>query len=129
DRWCSPSEPYAPYQSYLFATQALFLDAPTALPAPLLEFLGVRVTPEPELVVKHLLYCATQQIPVNSEVYRFLNDKVDDPSIEQLIETKCLFLDGTYRAPKEVFWLDQPFGRYRWRLAEELRGYAALLKK
>jgi hypothetical protein len=129
DRWYAPTELYAAYQSYLFASQALFLNAPASLPASLLGFLGVRSTPDVSMVVKHLLFCAERQIPVNTEVYRFLNDNAEDPSVAQLKDTRCLFLGDGYRLPNEVFWLDHPFGRYRWRLAEELRGYASLLKR
>ena len=34
-----------------------------------------------------------------------------------------------YQSPDHVFWGDHPFGQYRWRLAEDLRGYGPLLKK
>jgi hypothetical protein len=41
--------------------------------------------------------------------------------------TACLWLDGAYYPPNAVFWGEHPFGRYRRRLGDELRNYAALL--
>lgn len=132
DRWYRPNELHAVYQEYLFDSQALFLDLPAYVQnesRPLLEFLGVHLTPTTELVVKHLIYRATEQIPVNTQVYRFLNDNSDDPAIRQLTNKRCLWLGNSYYAPTQVFWSDHPFGRYRRRLGEELRGYSNLLKK
>ena len=132
DRWYKPDELHAVYQAYLFESQAYFLDVPANVQnasRALLEFLGIHLTPTAVLVVKHLIHCATNRIPVNAEVYRFLNDKVDDPALSQLKGKECLWLGDTYRAPGQVFWGEHPFGRYRWRLGEELRGYGNLLKQ
>ena len=66
DRWYAPGELYATYQSYLFETQANFLDAPINVQnasQTLLQFLGVGLAPTPDLVVKHLLQCAAQEFP------------------------------------------------------------------
>ncbi|MGA2792690.1 MAG: DUF3883 domain-containing protein [Roseiarcus sp.] len=130
DRWYRPNELYAVYQDYLFDSQALFLDAPANVQIEsrsLLMFLGVHLTPPTDLVVKHLIHRATQRVPVNDQVYRFLNDKIGDPSIAQLKNKKCLWLGDAYHAPSQVFWGEHPFGRYRRRLSEELRGYSKLL--
>ena len=127
-QWHQPSSLYAPYRSYLFESQGRILDIPSPDRA-LLEFLGVHIDPPPDLVVRHLLYCTDHEVPVNTEVYRFLNDRADDPVIERLRSKKCLWLGHAYRSPDHVFWGDHRFGRYRWRLAGELRGYGALLEK
>ena len=127
-QWHQPSSLYAPYRSYLFQSQAGILDIPFPNRG-LLEFLGVHIDPTPDLVVRHLLYCTERGVPVNTEVYRFLNDEADDPVIERLRSKKCLWLGDEYRSPDQVFWGDHRFGRYRWRLADELRGYGALLEK
>ena len=132
DRWYAASELYAAYQDYLFQTQALFLDVPTALQQScrhLFEFLGIHLTPQVNLVVKHLLFCASQHIPVNTAVYRFLNDKAEEPAVGQLRDKKCLWLGGDYRAPSQVFWGEHQFGRYRQRLGQELRGYSDLFER
>jgi hypothetical protein len=130
DRWYGASELYATYQAYLFESQALFLDVPANIQnasRPVLEFLGIHLTPPADLVVKHLLHCAAEQIPVNAEVYRFLNDNVKDAAIGQLKGKKCLWLGDAYHASSRVFWGEHPFGRYRRRLGEGIRNYSELL--
>ena len=127
-QWHQPGSLYAPYRSYLFESQGGILDIRSP-DRDLLEFLGVHIDPPPELVVRHLLHCAEHGVPVNTEVYRFLNDEADDPIIERLRSRKCLWLGQAYRSPDHVFWGDHRFGRYRWRLADELRGYGDLLEK
>ena len=128
--WHQPRSLYAPYQSYLFESQASILDMPPAsLNTTFLEFLGVQITPPPQLVVRHLLYCAKYKIPVNAQVYRFLNDNANDRSIAQLRSKECLLLGHAYRSPDHVYWSTHPFGRYRWRLADDLKSYGSLLEK
>ena len=120
---------HAPYQSYLFESQAAVLDVPQSTIREFLDFLGVHINPSPGLVVQHLLYCAERDEAVNTEVYRFLNDNADDPALDQLKSKKCLWLGQSYRSAKHVFWSDHPFGQYRWRLADNLRGYGPLLEE
>ncbi len=130
DRWYAPTELYADYQAYLFESQALILDLPNRVQTSsrrLLEFLGVRLTPEPSLVVKHLLCQASRGVAVNTGVYDFLNDKVGDPALAQLRGKSCLWLGDAYRRPDEVFWGEHPFGRYRWRLGDQLKTYSKFL--
>ena len=127
-QWHDPDSLYAPYRSYLFESQGGVLDI-LAPDGDLLEFLGVNIEPPADLVVRHLLHCAERDKPVNTEVYRFLNDKADDPVIERLRSKKCLWLGQAYRSPSHVFWGDHRFGRYRWRLADDLRGYGRLLDR
>lgn len=132
DRWYRANELYAVFQDYLFKTQALFLDAPNPVQTGsrrLLEVLGIKLTPTASLVVMHLLHCADHAVAVNTEVYRFLNDKADDPALNQLKRKKCLLLGDRYLAPSQVFWGDHPFGRYRKRLSEDLRPFNNLLRR
>jgi hypothetical protein len=130
DRWYAPNELYADYQAYLFESQALFLDLPNRVQTSsrqFLEDLGLGITPPTSLVVKHLLHQASQGIPVNAEVYRVLNDRADDPVLAQLRGKPCLWIGDAYRQPNQVFWGEHPFGRYRWRLGDQLRTYGKLL--
>lgn len=132
DRWYAPSELYAAYQAYLFESQAVFVDVPAPVQntsRSLLEFLGVRLTPPVGLVVRHLLHNVVQQIPVNTEVYRFLNDNAGDAAIDALNGKECLWLGTAYYTPNHVFWSEHRFGRYRQRLGDELRNYSGLLKQ
>ncbi len=128
NKWHAPSSLHAPYRSYLFESQGKILDVPSPN-SEFLVFLGVHLDPDPALVVRHLLHCAKRCIPVNTQVYRFLDDESGDPAVEELKSTKCLWLGDAYRSPDHVFWGDHPFGHYRWRLAEDLRGYGSLLEK
>ena len=131
-RWYKPSELYAIYQDYLFETQALFLAIPRETQNKsrnLFSFLNIEYAPKPVQVVKHLLACAAAGTAVNPEVYKFLNDNVKDIALASLREQKCLSVNGNYLEPTRVFWGEHPFGRYRWRLSDELRKYSDLLTR
>lgn len=127
-QWHHPHSLYAPYRSYLFESQARILNVPSPNRS-FLEFLDVRIDPTSDLVVRHLLHCSEHEEPVNTEVYRFLDEHADDPAVQRLKSTRCLWLEDAYRFPEHVFWVEHPFGRYRWRLGEGLQGYERLLDK
>jgi hypothetical protein len=97
----------------------------------LLDFLGIKTTPTPTLVVAHLLSNASAGKPVNLEVYRFLNNNAADPAVASLANTRCLLLkdNTTYIEPAQVFWGDHPFGRFRKRLSTDLRCYSDLFER
>ena len=129
-QWHKPDFLYAPFRSYLFESQAKILDIPPQnLNSSFLKFLGIRIEPSPDLVVRHLLHCADHEKPVNDEVYRFLDEHFDDPAIPKLKSEKCLYLGCAYRSPDNVFLGEHPFGPYRWRLSDDLSlRYGRLLK-
>jgi hypothetical protein len=133
ERWSRPSELYAVFQDYLFESQVTFLDfdrATQTSSTDLLNGLGVSTTPTVSQVVDHLLHFADKGLPVNQEVYRFLNEKSDSPAVGQLRGTRCLLLkDGSYIDPAHVFWSEHPFGRFRMRLGPELRKYNDLFQR
>ena len=132
DRWYRPGELFASNRSHIFHTQALFLDmrgASEQVNRFLKEGLMIRFEPTVSLVIQHLLYCCDKAISVHPEVYRFLNDKAEDPALNLLKDKKCLLLGDSYLAPSQVFWGDHPFGRFRRRLSEELRPYNKLLQR
>ena len=128
-RWHQPGSLYAPYQSYLYDSQVEILNVSPSTNRDLLDFLGVRTNPSPSLVVRHLLHCAERNVPVNREVYRFLNDNVGDVSIESLRSKRCLWLEDAYRLPGHCFWGSHSFGQYRWRLDGPIRDQSRLLAK
>ncbi len=130
DRWYAPRELYAGNKANLFESQALILDFPIRVQnsaRDLLQFLGVRLNPEPVLVVRHLLYLASQGHAVDEDMYDFLNDNSNDHAVKGLCGKACLWIDGAYHRPDEVFWSEHPFGRYRWRLGDELKNYVKFL--
>ena len=119
------------YRSFLFETQAHFLDiAQQEQVRDFIGFLGVGIEPTLDLVVKHLLACAKANREVNQQVYSFLNGHVDNPEIRRLQNEKCLLLEGgRYVRPNQVFWGEHRFGRYRFRLNQDLRVYTKLFNR
>lgn len=132
DGWYAPYELYSFHKEHLFKSQALFLDIPKKIQESnrqLLDFIGINIEPEPELVVNHLIYCIPQSKPVTIDLYCFLNNYANDPCIEKLKNYKCLWLDGTYCHPRHVFWNEHRFGRYRKRLNDEFYQFSNLLSR
>jgi hypothetical protein len=128
-RWYKPSDLYAPYQKYLFESQATFLDIPQQFSQkPLLQYLKIKSKPEITLVVKHLLYCSENNFQVNEGIYRFLNDNASKEELKLLKDKKCLYFDNQYWHPNRVFWDEHPFGKYRRRLDEGLREFNNFFK-
>ncbi|MBE7556762.1 MAG: DUF3883 domain-containing protein [Anaerolineales bacterium] len=96
----------------------------------LIDFLEINTKPTPPLVVRHLKEYSRQNVPVNREVYRFLNDNSDDPAVANLNGTTCLLLpNNQYVRPDQVFWSEHPFGSYRYQLGPELRQYHSLFER
>ena len=131
-KWYSPqSGIYSVFQRYLFESQGPFLDIDRTTQsgvAGFLKWLGVKDEPEPNLVVKHLIHCASQTLKVNNEVYVYLNRKSDHPAINELLGEECLLLpDGRYVAASKLFRTDHPFGKYRYRLSPDMSRYDQLL--
>lgn len=131
--WYKPDQLYAIYQAYLFESQALFLDIPDNIQrkdsSEFIRLIGIKVTPSVDLVVKHILYCSDKMYPVNKEVYNFLNNNYENLSLNLLHNKKCLYIGNNYLAPNQVFWSEHPFGRFRWRLSEDLRSYNNFMQK
>jgi len=132
-RWYCPHEVYAAFRRYLFETQAQFLGMPRKVQdssADFMSFLQIQTEPTTSQVVRHLLQCAEQCKPVNKEVFNFLNQNADEPDINLLKGKPCLLLpDGRYVRPGQVFWGEHPFGRYRYRLSDELLQYKQLFDR
>jgi hypothetical protein len=132
DRWYQPEKVYASYEASLFEkSQALFLDAPSSIQddcRKLFDIIGINKSPDARLVVEHLLFCSSKEIPINERVYKYLNDNSDKPAIRQLNGKQCLYIEGSYFAPDQVFWGEHPFGRFRKRLGDHFRDYNSLFK-
>ncbi len=133
ERWYRPHELYAIYSSYLFDTQAEFLDVsqPEQIQSRnFIVFLQMPIEPSVGQVVKHLLFCAQMGREVNRAVYTWLNQKSDDPAIALLKGTKCLFLPGIgYVRPDQVYWGTHPFGPYRFQLSSDYRVFTSLFER
>ncbi|NPA76917.1 MAG: DUF3883 domain-containing protein [Candidatus Diapherotrites archaeon] len=136
DRWFLPNEVYADFQKYLFESQGNFLQIKNSVQRQAKEFirfLGVKTTPEPDLVIRHLRYCAQHNIPVNKEVYKYLNKVLPNEAVSLLKGTACLYIESDsgevrYYRPNEVFLGEHPFGAYRLQLPKEFYEYRKFLE-
>lgn len=130
-KWYAPGEIYAIYQESIFSTQAKFLSFSVSIQqeaSGFMELLGLHKTPDPSLVVNHLLLCSKTNKPVKADVYLFLDQKYNHPAISQLRDRACLYLQDVnkYVRPKDVFWTQHPFGRFRNQLGNDLKRYSNL---
>lgn len=138
--WFKPAEIYASFQQYLFESQAEFLDIPrgtqsSASQRPegqesLLEFLGVQSVPPCVLVVQHLLAQASKGQSINKEVFKYLDQHHDDPSIARLFSHPCIPVeDGVYIEPKTALTSAHQFGRFRTRLSSDWLQFNQLMTR
>ncbi len=129
ENWHAPNAVYAISRSYLFASQAKFLDVKQQdLTSELLDYLQIRVEPTPDLVVRHLRHCVRLREPVHQQVYEFLERNHTADCISYLEDEPCIHIEeGRYARPDEVFWEQHPFGRFRYRLSREWGAYERLL--
>jgi hypothetical protein len=125
--WHEPEDLYRRSREYLFSSQAIFLGVPRPIEdrsVNLLDLLGVREEPTVHQVVAHLLESARAAKTVNSQVYAFLTQHVDDESasneIERLRPERCIQVDdGTFVGSWQVFWHDNSLAPMRRQLADE----------
>lgn len=133
DCWFRPTDLYAVFQDYLFESQARFLDFPRDLQSrstTLISVLSIKTSPEPDLVVEHLILCSQKHKPINNQVYQFLENNVSDRSLDKLKGKECLLTpDGKYVEPSRCFWGEHGFGRWRFRLGKDFRAYSKVLEK
>jgi hypothetical protein len=134
-RWWPAKDLAASFSQELFASQAAFLDVERDVQgrcSKLIDLLGIRKAPTVIQVVRHLRHCAGEGIPVKDNVYRSLSEEKwsQDPALEMLVGTKCLYLPGHgYVLPRHVFWTDPGFGAYRFTLSDALRNCARFLDR
>ena len=131
DEWFLPSQVAASFRDYLFETQATFIDVPVQVErqcADLFEFLGVQTEPTVSQVVAHLLACSDSARQVNTQVYRFLNDKVSEIPSGMLRNRRCIQMsDGSWHAPTTLFWANHGLQPYLSVLEQSWRPLSALL--
>jgi len=150
--WKCPKDLAARVNQHLFEDQAVFLDInkdkqANARAKALLDWLGLRIDPEPNQVVAQLSYCATSHKRVDWRVYAYLDDQAksrdDDllsgPHLDEVFEPlqgrPCLLVEEEgesgiafeYLAPHKVFMSPPPFGRYRSQLPLKFKEYPHLL--
>ncbi len=97
--WHRPSDLFATYRRYIFATQALFLDLPAKdqnqdHASDLLDALGIRREPSVGQVIEHLRHCVAHGQEVHKDVYQFLDNNAGDPRLPELAQEPCLMGPG-----------------------------------
>lgn len=133
--WYKPNQLFNTYQQYLFSeSSALFLDFEHVLQTTASEFckiLGIQSSPSIDLVVQHLTTCIERKIPVNLQVYEYLNrafsQNPESDWVLDLKDSKCILLNNLYVRPDFVYWSQHPFGNFRATLDGKWRPYYHLL--
>ncbi|MGD0876279.1 MAG: hypothetical protein ABSA14_15035, partial [Acidimicrobiales bacterium] len=128
-----PDAIFSIYRRHLFHSQADFLDIPAPTQracADALRWLGVESEPTPAQVVAHLLWCSDRNEAPSDDLWAYLDQNASDPALDAIKTRRCLLLsDGSYVTPREVYWDEHPFGRWRYQLSENFRKYQALLDR
>ena len=130
-KWYQAQELYASYNKNLFESQAKFIDVPVPIQQRISEFLTylqVKASPDPSLVVRHLVRCSKLNQPPPRGVYRWLNDNAPAAEIRPLQEVASLWVGDRYLRPSQVFWGSHSFGRFRVQLGTDLRSHQNLLQ-
>ncbi|MDQ3672729.1 MAG: DUF3883 domain-containing protein [Actinomycetota bacterium] len=107
--WGAPGDVYRTDWRTAFESTGTFIELPektVQMPnADLLELLGVRLRPEVELVVLHLLNCVQRGEAVARRVYQALDDDPDSDELDVLKGVTCILVSRDplrYAAPNEV---------------------------
>ena len=106
----------------------------------LVNWLDVKIQPEPKLVVDHLLWCSEHSQQVHNEVLPWLEERTqEDAAAIELLRDKACIPVGTstdpatgesrcdYLEPNRVFRGPHRFGKFRTQLGETLLRYPSLL--
>lgn len=129
-RWYTPAQLYATHFKYLFASQGKFIDIPRSIQQRYSHFLsamGVKSNPEPYHVVRHLIWCANQEVKRPNGIYQWLDNNASPRNLRELKGVKCLWVNNKYYSSDQVYWGSHPFGRFRVQLGQDIRGFQKLL--
>ena len=128
--WRKPSELYAAYNKQWFESQAKFLDMPVndqGRISDFLRYLGVKRSPEPILVARHLLVCAESNRDPPEGIYHWLNANAGENDVDVLRGEPCIRVDRKWLRSSQVFWGQHKFGRFRFQLGSEISQFRKLL--
>jgi len=132
DQWYGVADLYAPYRSDAFKSQAHILDFKNTarLKTNLLEELGVAISPETDLVIKHLLYCVEHGVQPHVLTYQVLNERAikGDAEITKLRNTRCIYVESqkSFVRPNQLYWTIQQLGRYAFTIPPNLEHFKPL---
>jgi len=134
DQWYKPEDLYAPYNYQAFESQAhilAFLDIKN-LSSALLEDLYIKLEPEIDDIIEHLLYCINNDKPAHKVVYQELNKKAKNQNnqyyFEKLKNKKCIYISEEigYVRPNQVFYTKQELGKYVFNIPNSLNQFKNL---
>jgi hypothetical protein len=133
DVWATPDETYRTEWRTACESTGRFVDLPEKTVqqpnADLLDLLGVRMRPDPELVVDHLLNCAREGIAVAKRAYEAL-DGADSDVVARLHDQACIIVEKTpavrYAMPSQVVRDPGALRRYLWPLPGEFAAFNEL---
>jgi hypothetical protein len=120
-----PADTFPTYSRHLFESQGPKLGLELRVQqahASTLRWLGMPSEPTTEMVVAHLLHCASHGTEVSSDIYRFLGETDDETAVRELRDRACIQVSpGEYVAPHVVFWTQTSLGRWARQLDPERR--------
>ena len=126
--WWKPNQLAATHSKHLFESQSRFIDIPRQYQSrKLLSYLGIKLSPEPYQVARHLLECVRRDREPPGGIYRWLDESAEPPQLSILRGRACLRAGGRYLRPNQVFWGLHPFGPHRFQLGADLARYQNLL--
>lgn len=132
--WNKPKELFSPKNRLLFESVGKFVALsgnPSSGEWSFLKFLEVEEEPSVGQVIEHLLNYSVNSKKIDTKVYEFLNSNIEKKPNQ--IKTK---LGGTpiiwnedeanYLLASQCFWKPNTFGKYRYKLPQELEKYKKL---
>ncbi len=131
NKWYKPTVLYDTINKELFQSQVIFIDIgdiPRVRIEDLLNFLEVKISPEPHHVVEHLIWSARNRKAPPLGIYDWLNKNCVKEDLVPLRNEACLWANGNYRLPLHTFWKEHQFGRFRVQLGPDLQSYRNLLQ-
>jgi len=119
EEWHSADSLYAPFSAEAFRSQANILDFKNTqrLKNDLLVDLGVHISPETSLIIKHLQYCVSKEIDPHFSTYQMLSARARSEAqfiATELADQRCIYVESQKKfvRPNQVYWESQQLGRY-----------------
>lgn len=133
--WHSPSDLYAPYRSEGFASQVntLAYSAMNRLNRDVLPMIGIKVTPETNIIIDHLMYCIANEEEPHVFTYQILNERsveYKDVVYETLANEPCIYSKSKKKffLPSQLFWIEPKLGKYAARIPKSFELYRAFFE-
>jgi len=132
--WYSPSDLYAPYRSEGFASQVNILAySANKLNRDVLPMIGIKVTPETNVVIDHLMYCIANEEEPHGFTYVILNERsveYKEAVYDRLANEPCIYNKSKKKffLPSQLFWIEPKLGKYAARIPKSFEQYRAFFE-